>query len=650
MRFYIDDYRSIGTDDFEGLATLVREDGEEIKIAFFYNTAKIPFDINLREKYKIRIGNTEILAEYRYIVHTKRFEEENRYDGPLGVKYSKEVTEFYLWAPTAYSVRVAFANGNICNMIQIGNGAYFAEVLGDIEGWGYKYQVEHERVYEALDPNAISSAMNSQYNYVIDREKIRKTVTKTDIKSKRQAVIYETSVRDFTCDKTIAFKYPGKYKGMTERGLRDKYGNSVGFDYLCELGITHLQLMPIYDFGSIDESDESIAYNWGYDPVQYNVMEGKYSCLPNDPYERINEVVELVNGYADAGIGVNMDVVYNHVYDLDTFSYQSIVPYYFFRYANGKVGDASFCGNEVASQRYMVRRYIVDSLVYLTKTFGFSGYRFDLMGILDCDTMMLAKKELEGINPNIMIYGEGWSMPTAISADRCATQANYKSLPGIGFFNDDFRNTIKQLMMGHINCELEETVTRLLMGADYESATESLSYMSCHDDYTIYDEMYYGYEADNIVDRIKLGYAFILLGQGTPFIHSGCEALRTKEGIKNSYRSSEQINRLRWKNIESNKELVEYVKELIRVRAYISEKLCSNKEAMAEKLKVKVCSDYVKYTFENLTIYINLDLDKNKVEVEGSVISTDGRMSTIVGQDEKGYNNVVCFENYIVAI
>ena len=428
---------------------------------------------------------------------------------------------------------------------------------------------------------------------------------------------------------------------MIESGVKDNNGNSVGFDYVCDLGITHIQLMPIYDYGSIDESDESVEYNWGYDPVQFNVMEGKYSCNPNDPYERINEVIAVVNGYSDKNIGVNMDVVYNHVYDAASFSYQKIVPYYFFRYKGDEPSNASYCGNETASERYMVRRFIVDSIVYLTKTFGFSGYRFDLMGILDCATMNVIKEKLEIINPSIHIYGEGWSMPCAIEQSKCATQKNYSEIPGIGFFNDDFRNSIKQLMVRHINSGVSEIVSRLIRGEDYGKMTESVAYMSCHDDYTIYDEMRYGFgvPVGEIVARIKLGYIFILLGQGTPFIHSGCEALRTKEGIKNTYNSSEYINRISWKNIEINNGLVDFVRELIRVRNSEEFLLYNSREEVGNDISIVVENDCVRYELGSLIIYINLGADEKVIEGGKNIMSIDGMKNNLRMDGEIRYKS-----------
>ncbi len=623
-KFYFDEYNSVTAKGYEGPAFFM--DGEqETAVVFFNDLCKLPFDIKLRNRYKVRIGEKEYSITYRFITHTEKFDKEHAYDGKLGTVYNREYTEFYLWSPTAYSVTVQLQNGRKIPMEYTEKGVYFVRAEGDFEGVGYSYIVEHEKKVEALDPNAISSTVNSKYNYVIDPKKIEKSKAGVGIADRRNAIVYETNVRDFTSDRNIAFEYHGKYKGMTERGIKDNYGNKVGFDYVLDLGVTHIQLMPVYDYGSIDERDCSVGYNWGYDPVQFNVPEGKYSCNPCDPYERLNELVALVNEYHKEGIGVIMDVVYNHVYDHKTFSFGKIVPYYFFRYQGGKVSDASYCGNETASERYMVRRFIADSIEYLTKTFGFDGYRFDLMGIVDCETMNLVQEKASSINPNIYIFGEGWTMPTAIPTEMCATQTNYEKLPNIGFFNDDFRNTCKQVMIGHINSHKGDTVKRLLQGLDYENPINSLQYISCHDDYTIFDQLYYGFEQVNVFEQIKLGYAFVFLGQGNSFLHAGCEAGRTKQGLKNSFKESEVINRLDWDLIQSNQSLVSYVKELIRVRRLPEFYLCESRDEVQTKTSVSENDGCVSYYINDWVIYINLKGEPITISINGTLISQDGQ-------------------------
>ncbi len=621
--FYFDNYNVIQADGYEGRAIFV-DDNTEMKIMFFNDTCKLAYNIKLRNRYYIKLDDKVYPIEYRFITHTERFENENCYDGRLGFFYDKKGTDFYLWAPTAYGVTLSLTDGRKIPMTFTEKGVFYLRVDGDCDGVGYSYLIEHTDIVEATDPYAISSTVNSAYNFVIDPQKLPKSQPGKNIAQKRDAIVYETNVRDFTSDRSIPFSNPGKFAGMTQRNIVDAQGNKVGFDYLIELGITHVQLMPVYDYGSIDERDCSVGYNWGYDPVQYNIPEGKYSSDPCDPYKRIAELIELVNTFHHEDIGVIMDVVYNHVFDDKSFSFAKIVPYYYFRYHRGNLSDASFCGNETASERYMVRRFIVDSICYLTKTFGFDGYRFDLMGIHDIETMNIIHDRLSALNPNIYLFGEGWTMPTAIATELCATQKNFAKINDYGFFNDDFRNTTKQLVIGHISYDINNVVRRLLQGIDYENPANSLQYISCHDDFTIYDQLYYDFESDRIIDRIKLGFVFVFLGQGNAFLHSGCEAGRTKYGVKNSFRSSEAINRLDWSLYSTNKDLVDFVRELIQIRKLPEFYLGKTGEDIIKNTNITTTDGIVKYTLDRLTIYINLTEKPTNININGQLLSHDG--------------------------
>ncbi|OON95274.1 MAG: type I pullulanase [Candidatus Epulonipiscioides saccharophilum] len=609
MKFYFDDYDLIASDEFNGKATLIDGDNKH-GLVFFYNGSKLPIKIKLRKKYYIQIDDMVYPIEYRFIVQTPKFAIENKYDGPLGSFYHGDYTEFYVWAPTAFGVNVCFTDDTIYGMRYTENGVYYAKVRRDLEGIGYMLEVEHMAKYMALDPYARSGAINSLYNYVINPDKIVKRRKYLQI-PKRDAIIYEANIRDFTTDTKCNFKYPGKFKGFIEKGIRSANNHLAGYDYIKNLGVTHVQLMPIYDFGSIDERDKSRQYNWGYDPVQYNVLEGKYSTDQNDPYERINELVKLVNRFNKDGIGVIMDVVFNHVYHMDEFSFEKLVPYYFFRYKDGVAGNASGCGNEVASERVMVRKFIVDSLVYLEETFGFSGFRFDLMGIHDIETMQLIDKTLREINPNIYLYGEGWKMNTVISSKKCAIQANHTEIPNIGFFNDEFRNKSKQLIIGQVTTNITRRATNLLTAPHYSNPLQSISYVSCHDNYTMFDELYYAFEEslEGILRQMKLAYTFILLGQGIPFLHGGCEGQRTKYGIENSYNSSEEINKIKYDDL--NYELIDFVKNLISFRKSHRDYFFNTADEISEHVSIEVIDSMVHYKIKDLLIIINISDNAN---------------------------------------
>ncbi len=622
-KFYIDNYNQISSDTYDGKATLC--DGiNKTGLLFFHGGCTLPFDVELKKHYFVEANGSTYPVEYRFIVHSERFEKEYAYDGKLGSFYYGEYSEFYVWAPTAYSMSVVLIDDTTYPMEYQDSGVYYCRIDKDLEGIGYLYEVEHLSRQRTLDPYAKSSYINSQYNFVVNPSKIHSINNSTPLVCKKDAIVYETHVRDLTSDPKVPFSNPGKFVGFTEKGVTDSQGNKVGYDYILDLGVNHIQLLPIYDFGSIDESDSSHAYNWGYDPVQYNVIEGKYSCNPKDPYCRINEVIDLVNQCRKDGIGVIMDVVYNHVYNKKAFSYEKLVPHYFFRYQGNDVSDASFCGNETASERYMVRRFMKDSIIYLTKTFGFHGYRFDLMGIHDIETMNQIHDELMKIDPTIIVYGEGWTMPTAIQHNTCAIQKNHQQTPNIGYFNDDFRNVLKQVIIGYTNTNTKEVVERLLKASDYVTPMQSVNYISCHDDYTLFDQLHHDFEEKNVINKMKLAYTFIILGQGFTFMHAGCEGARTKYGIKNSFNSSMEINLLRYDELYHHHELIEFVKELIRIKNTYSKYFYATHHDIEKNITITVKDNIVEYKNLDLHISINLDTEKKGVTNKENIISIDG--------------------------
>ena len=350
----------------------------------------------------------------------------------------------------------------------------------------------------------------------------------------------------------------------------------LGMDYIKNLGVTHIQLLPVYDFGSVDENKPQAVYNWGYDPMQYNLPEGSFSSLPNDPYARILELQEAIQAYHDADISVNMDVVYNHVYHAEKYAFELIVPGYFYRYnEHGMRTDGTFCGNDVASERSMVRNYIKQSLHQWTSIYGFDGFRLDLMGILDSDTINQIHEELSAIHPNIYLYGEGWKMATGLDYEKLAHQYNADQLPEVSFFNDDYRDTFKKLLLNPtrlVDKQLHEKVQHLLTGSRYShfiTPQQSLNYIECHDNATAFD--YFHIEHPDWTPQqqkraASFGLQLVLISQGMAFIHSGQEFFRTKDEIDNSYNIPDRINRLDWTRAIRYKEHIQFIQELIAFR------------------------------------------------------------------------------------
>lgn len=512
---------------------------------------------------------------YGHIVRSAIFEQNYTYDGSdLGATYSPQSTSFKLWAPVSKQVFLVL-EGTPYAMTRGSKGVWQVTVEGDLDSQSYHYlhKVNGEWI-SVHDPYALSSKANSGDSYVINPNKLHKVRRAKTQRPISQAIVYEMSVRDFSWQTEAGFKHRSQFLGLTESPVLD--GMKLGMDYIKNLGVTHIQLLPVYDFGSVDENKPQAVYNWGYDPMQYNLPEGSFSSLPNDPYARILELQEAIQAYHDADISVNMDVVYNHVYHAEKYAFELIVPGYFYRYnEHGMRTDGTFCGNDVASERSMVRNYIKQSLRQWTSIYGFDGFRFDLMGILDSQTINQIQEELSAIHPNIYLYGEGWKMATGLDYEKLAHQYNADQLPEVSFFNDDYRDTFKKLLLNPtrlVDKQLHEKVQHLLTGSRYShfiTPQQSLNYIECHDNATAFD--YFHIEHPDWTPQqqkraASFGLQLVLISQGMAFIHSGQEFFRTKDEIDNTYNIPDRINRLDWTRAVHYKEHIEFIQELIAFR------------------------------------------------------------------------------------
>lgn len=512
---------------------------------------------------------------YGHIVRSAIFEQNYTYDGSdLGATYSPQSTSFKLWAPISKQVFLVL-EGTPYAMTRSSKGVWQVTVEGDLDSQSYHYlhKVNGEWI-SVHDPYALSSKANSGDSYVINPNKLHKVRRAKTQRPISQAIVYEMSVRDFSWQTEAGFKHRSQFLGLTESPVLDCM--KLGMDYIKNLGVTHIQLLPVYDFGSVDENKPQAVYNWGYDPMQYNLPEGSFSSLPDDPYARILELQEAIQAYHDADISVNMDVVYNHVYHAEKYAFELIVPGYFYRYnEHGMRTDGTFCGNDVASERSMVRNYIKQSLRQWTSIYGFDGFRFDLMGILDIQTINQIQEELLAIHPNIYLYGEGWKMATGLDYEKLAHQYNADQLPEVSFFNDDYRDTFKKLLLNPtrlVDKQLHEKVQHLLTGSRYShfiTPQQSLNYIECHDNATAFD--YFHIEHPDWTPQqqkraASFGLQLILISQGMAFIHSGQEFFRTKDEIDNSYNIPDRINRLDWTRAIRYKEHIQFIQELIAFR------------------------------------------------------------------------------------
>ena len=362
------------------------------------------------------------------------------YDGDdLGAVINGNTTTFKVWAPTASKV--------VLNLFSAGNGgeAYknVEMTKGDKGVWSHTENCGHGTYYtysvttsvgtqEAVDPYAKAAGLNGNRGMVVDLAKTNPTAWKQDnfstgIDSYSDAIIWEVHVRDFS-NKIASSQYKGKYLAFTEKGLVNEFGQPIGIDYLVELGITHVHLLPVYDYQTVDEANPDSQFNWGYDPKNYNVPEGSYSTNPYDGAVRIMEYKQMVQALHEAGIGVIMDVVYNHTYDANS-SFNKIVPYYYYRYtATGANSSASGCGNDTASERYMFGKFMVDSVSYWIEEYDLDGFRFDLMGLHDLQTMQEVESAVHNVDPEALIYGEGWTMGSTITGEAQANQGNISKI------------------------------------------------------------------------------------------------------------------------------------------------------------------------------------------------------------------------------
>ena len=517
------------------------------------------------------------------IIRSKEFEEKYKYDGPLGFEYSKEKTIFRVWTPVAKEIVLELVYNDSKRVIPFNyttKGVWECEVLGDLEGYKYLYKVKLTNTFvDIQDPYGLSSSANGEYNYVIDINKLYKMKYKKPEFSGKytDAIIYEASVRDFTY--SLKDEYKGTFKGMIENNPTS-INEPTGIEYIASLGVTHLQLLPIFDFGGVDDVKKEQKYNWGYNPEQYFIPCGWYSINPDDPYSRINELLELVDNCHRVGLRVNMDVVFNHVFKYEEFPFENLVPGYYYRVdESGFMSNASFCGNDLATERYMCSRFVCDVLDYYCKVFNMSGFRFDLMGLLDIDTLNKSYNILKKQEENIILYGEGWNMMNPLKDELRPHMFNHKKIPQYAFFNDRYRDFFKGSQnnnsLGYSlggDCSFFD-LKHLVLGScqnyyKFQNPTQTVNYVECHDNYTFYDyaKKHKEVTGKQIKDAARLNLEIILISQGIPFIHAGQEFFRTKQGVENSYDKKDNINKFDYARRDKYIGMVNTVRDLIEIR------------------------------------------------------------------------------------
>ncbi|MEH7096568.1 type I pullulanase [Neobacillus vireti] len=572
------------------------------------------------------------------VIRTDQFDEKFYYEGnDLGVTFQAGQTCFKLWAPTATGVKLKLRpSGNgyseIIKMKREECGVWSVYLHRELELFQYSFLVlVNQEWREAVDPYVKAVTANGEQGLIVLPEKTaRPRLGIPPLENPVEAIIYETHIRDFTIHPHSGVRHRGLYLGAGELDTKSPDGDATGLSYVKDLGVTHLEFLPLNDFAGVDELNPAKLYNWGYNPLHFYAPEGSYATNPSDPYSRIIELKKLIEQIHSQGIGVIIDVVFNHVYIREQSSFEKIVPGYYFRHNDiGLPSNGTGVGNDIASERRMVRKFIVDCVRYWLEEYQVDGFRFDLMGILDVTTMNEVRKTCDSLAKGILIIGEGWNLNTPLPAAQKATIANQAKIPEIGQFNDKFRDIIKGSTFNLFdkgyaigNEHLVDAAIEVITGSIgftkkstrvFNSPQQSVNYVECHDNHTLWDKLQGCYsEADPAIRKKyhRLATAIVLLSQGIPFLHSGQEFFRTKQGDGNSYRSPDVINQLDWERKSKYKDNVEYIKGLIKIRREYScfrmrtaEEICAHIQALSFPAPVAGC--FYQLPKEELILVIN---------------------------------------------
>lgn len=528
----------------------------------------------------------------------------------LEVSVNTSGTHFKLWSPAAEAVRVNLYDrgrgGEPFDTLTLAknpaNGVWSGSVNAQLYGKFYTFQIYKDGKWLAETPGVWAKAVgvNGQRAAIIDFAATNPEGWDTDrgpqVKSFNDVIVYEMHHRDMSMHPNSGIANKGKFLALTERGTTNPEGLSTGIDHLKELGVTHVHILPSYDFNSVDETNlPANTYNWGYDPQNYNVPEGSYSTNPSDPAVRVSEMKQMIKSMHDAGIGVIMDVVYNHTAVNEGSNFELTAPGYYYRHReDGSWSDASGCGNETASDREQMANFIVNSVKYWADEYHIDGFRFDLMAIHDTETMSRVARELKEQRPDIFVYGEGWTAgDSPLAVERRALKENVSKMQNVAVFSDDIRDAVK----GHYSNAAdrgfasgkpgnEETVKIGIVAAtahpqvDYSKGNNSkiayatspemiVNYVSCHDDLCLTDKLRKSMPDATDEERkavAKLAQTIVFTSQGTPFMFAGEEIFRDKQGVHNSYKSPDSVNAIDWSLKSRNKDQFDYYKELIALR------------------------------------------------------------------------------------
>ena len=506
--------------------------------------------------------------------------------------YAPEKTTFTFWSSVADKMEVRLYNTYDASEFEVitlheQEGDYWtATIKGDQVGKFYTVCSYQGGEWGQESPGIFAKAVsvNGQRAAIIDMQATDPEGWENDqrpaMADPTEVVVYETHMRDFTIDATSGIANKGKFIAFTEQGTKTAEGLASGIDHLKELGITHIQILPMYDYGSIDETTLDLnKYNWGYDPVNYNVPEGGYSTNPYDPATRIREAKAMIQALHAAGIRVVMDVVYNHTFSVEGCALGRVVPQYFYRMnEDGTYANGSGCGNETASDKEMMRQFMVESVCYWAREYHIDGFRFDLMGIHDQETMRQIRAALDEIDPSIITYGEGWAASSpAYPYEQLAMKQWTYTMPRVGAFSDDIRNALIGSPFDHHrgfasgNTASRDAVRYGLVACPDWSGEpmQHVSYITCHDNYCLRDRIEVAAAEETEATKLrmnKLAQTAVMVSQGMTFFYGGEELFRTKQGVENSYQSPDSINVIEWTNKQTYSDLFAYYREIIKIR------------------------------------------------------------------------------------
>ena len=615
----------------------------------------------------------------------KSFDEYPVYNGnDLELTYSATGSKFRVWAPTADEVKLLlFDNGiegaayMMKNMHRSKNGTWVVAVSGDLKGKFYTFQIKTGEKWLNETPGMWVKAVgvNGKRAAIIDFNETNPEGWEKDkrpeLKNVADIALYELHVRDFSMSPNSGMKNKGKFLAFTEQGTKNTAGQATGIDHLKELGITHVHLLPSYDYASVDETKlNENKYNWGYDPLNYNVPEGSYSSDPANPVARIKEFKQMVQSLHQANIRVVMDVVYNHTFVGEESHLNLLAPGYFYRFNKDSTwSNASGCGNETASERPMMRKFMIESVVYWAKEYHVDGFRFDLMGIHDIETMNAIRAALDKVDPTIVIYGEGWTASgSPLPEEKRAVKKNAKQLKGIAVFSDDIRDALKGSWMhseipGFVSGtdSLEESVKFGIVGGvqhsqiDYtkpiyskepyvNSPLQSVNYVSCHDDMCLVDKLRQsrpkGATEDEIIKFNKLAQTVVYASQGLPFIYAGEEIYRDKKGVHNTYQSPDSINQINWDNKTKYIDIFNYYQGLIALRKAHPAFRMTTQDMVQKNLK------FLDMKTPNVVAY-TLDNNANKDSWKQILVIFNGNRKPVGLEIPEGTWNVVCYNGAI---